>query len=184
MKPMDCCSPEAVADDPVNGSEVLAFDPENASAPQDEPEHACINCKGSSRPVTRKTMLLMLKPERLDGIGESEYRFCSASNCNVVYFTEASGIAFTTVDIRVRVGLKEKADPIPLCYCFGFNEADAREEIAATGRCNIPQRISVLIKKGMCACAACNPSGACCLGEVNRAVQSLLAGVPPEMQPV
>lgn len=182
MKQMDCCSTEASA--AVNVTEVLASDPENAPAPQDDPEHACTNCKGSSRPVThKKTMLLMLKPERFNGVGESEYRFCSAPDCRVVYFTEGSGENFTTDDMRVRVGLKEKTDPIPLCYCFGFDEANARAEITVTGRCTIPQRISALIKQGMCACPACNPSGACCLGEVNRAVKRLLAEAASEMQP-
>jgi hypothetical protein len=51
----------------------------------------------------------------------------------------------------VRVGLKEKLDPIPLCYCFGFDEADAREEISHTGQTSIPQRIATLLKQGMCA---------------------------------
>ena len=184
MKPMACCLTEPIAEDSLNVAEVLAFDPENAPAPQDEPQHACINCKGSSRRVTRKTMLLMLKPERLDEIGQGKYRFCPDSDCRVVYFSEDSGIAFTTVDIRVRVGLKEKVDPVPLCYCFGFSEVDARAEITATGRCLIPQRISALIKQGMCACPARNPSGACCLGEVNKAVQRLLTETATEMQPV
>jgi len=183
MKPMDCCLIAAVDDDAVNVAEALAFDPENAPAPQDEPQQACINCKGSSRPITRKTMLLMLKPERFDRIGDGEYRFCSAPDCRVVYFTEGSGIAFTTVDLRVRVGLKETSGPIPLCYCFGFDEASARAEIAATGRCTIPQRISALIKQRMCACPARNPSGACCLGEVNRAVQTLLIETAVEVHP-
>lgn len=183
MKQMDCCPIKPPADAPVNVAEALASDPQNAPAPQDDPQHACANCKGISRPVTRKTMLLMLKPERFERVGESEYHFCSAPDCRVVYFTEGNGAAFTTDDIRVRVGLKEKADPIPLCYCFGFDEADARAEIAATGRCTIPQRISALIKQGMCACPARNPSGACCLGEVKRAVKRLLAEATPEMQP-
>lgn len=174
MKPMDCCSIEPVTEDSLSVGEVLASDPDNAPAPRDDPQHACINCKGCSRPVTRKTMLLMLKPEHLDEIGKAKYRFCPDSNCSLVYFSEDSGIAFTTVDIRVRVGLKEKVDPVPLCYCFGFDEADARAEITATGRCLIPQRISALIKQGMCACPARNPSGACCLGDVNKAVQRLL----------
>lgn len=144
---------------------------------------ACTNCAGSSRPVSRKTLFLMLKPERFDEVAESEYRFCSAADCRVVYFTESNDVTFTTDDLRGRVGSKEKADPLPLCYCFGFDEADARAEIAATGRCSIPQRIAALIKQGMCACVERNPSGACCLGEVNQAVKRLLTEAVPEMQP-
>jgi hypothetical protein len=74
----------------------------------------------------------------------------------------------------VRVGLKVKQDPIPLCYCFGFDEANARDEIAHTGQTSTPQRIAALIKQGMCACPERNPSGACCLGEVNKAIERLL----------
>lgn len=185
IKQPDCCSTTASASTTVNVAEVLTSDPVNAPAPpEDDPRHACTNCKGSSRPVTLKTVLLMLKPERFDKVGESEYRFCSAPDCRVVYFTEGAGAAFTTDDVRVRVGLKVTADPIPLCYCFGFDEADARSEISVTGGCTIPQRISALIKQGMCACPARNPSGACCLGEVNRAVKRLLAEAATEMQRV
>ena len=118
----------------------------------------------------------MLKPELLDRAGEGEYRFCADPDSRVVYSTEGGGPCFTTDDLRVRVGLKERGDPVPLCYCFGFDERDAREEIARTGQCLIPQRITALIRQGMCACLERNPSGACCLGEVNKAVKRLLAG--------
>jgi hypothetical protein len=125
----------------------------------------------------------MLRSELLDRVGEDEYRFCTDPDCRVVYFTEDEGSCFTTDDLRMRVGLKEKDDPIPLCYCFGFGEVDAREEIARTGRCSIPERISALIKEGMCACPEKNPSGACCLGEVNRAIKRLMikAAEMPEL---
>src|SRR5262249_4334747 len=81
-----------------------------------------------------------------------------------------------TVDLRVRVGFKEHDDPIPLCYCFGFDEADVREEIACTGESAIPQKISAMVKQGLCACETRNPSGACCLGEVNKTVTRLTRG--------
>ena len=180
---MDCCSPKAPAEALVNVAEVLTSDPKSAPAPRDDPQHACTSCKGSSRPVARKTMLLMLKPDRFDRVRESEYRFCASPDCRVVYFKEGEGAAFTTDDLRVRVGLKEKADPIPLCYCFGFDEAEARAEIEATGQSTIPQRIAALIKQKMCACPARNPSGACCLGEVNKAVERLLAEAADRVQP-
>ena len=119
-------------------------------------------------------MLLMLKPEVFDRIGEGFYRFCVSAECRVVYFPENDAENFTTDDLRVRVGVKQKSDPIPLCYCFGFGEADLREEIKATGDITIPQRILSLVKLGMCACDDRNPSGACCLAEVTKTAKRLM----------
>jgi hypothetical protein len=166
---MRCCTTDATA------SGAAPFDEEKSPALRDAAGRACARCGAASRPVKRRTVLLMLRPELLDRAGEGKYRFCTDPDCRVVYFTEGGGPCFTTEDLRLRVGLKEKDDPVPLCYCFGFDEQDVREEIASTGRCLIPQRISALIKQGMCACPERNPSGACCLGEVNRAVKRLLA---------
>jgi hypothetical protein len=172
---VDCClSTGAVDNKVVNAVDVMAADSENAPAPQDDPRCGCHRCGGASRPVTRKTVLLMLRQELLDEVGEAEYRFCSSPDCRVVYFTESSARYFTTKDLRVRVGLKEREGEIPLCYCFGFDESDAREEIESTGQSSIPQRIAALIRQRMCACPARNPSGACCLGEVNRAIKRLM----------
>lgn len=145
--------------------------------PQDELQQVglrrgCLACKGPGRPVTLRTMLLMLKPELFDRVGEGQYRFCASPDCPMVYFSRER--SFTTGDLRVRVGLKEKDGPIPLCYCFGINEQSAREEIAAKGNTTIPQRITALIKERMCACEERNPSGGCCLGEVAKAVKRLM----------
>jgi hypothetical protein len=120
-------------------------------------------------------MLLMLKPERFDQIVEGQYRFCGDAACRVVYFTDNGGATFTTEDLRLRVAVKERLDPIPLCYCFGFDEADMRNEITATGQTRIPQLIAALIKEGLCACASRNPSGACCLGAVRWAAKRLMS---------
>jgi hypothetical protein len=117
-------------------------------------------------------MLLMLEPERFDQVEESQYRFCSSPDCPVVYFSREH--SFTTDDLRIRVGLKEKDGSIPLCYCFGFSEQAVREEIAAEGKTTIPQHITALIKERMCACEERNPSGSCCLGEVTKAVKRLM----------
>ena len=179
---MDCCTEKAGAISSADLAEAMASDPENAPAPRHDLKHTCASCGNTGRVVTRKTVLLMLEPEHFDHVGEKEYRFCADPECPVVYFTEHGDVSFTTDALRVRVGLKEKIDPIPLCYCFGFYEADARAEIAATGQSTIPQRITALIKEKMCACPARNPSGACCLGEVNKAVKRLQAEVTSTLQ--
>ena len=154
---MNCCTE----------SEIIPVELQRTGSQRD-----CSSCKGQSRPVTLRTMLLMLKPEIFDQVGDSQYRFCASSDCSVVYFSRER--SFTIGDLRVRVGLKEKDGPVPLCYCFGFSEQAVREEIAANGHSLIPQRITALIKERMCACEERNPSGACCLGEVTQAVKRLM----------
>jgi hypothetical protein len=131
-------------------------------------------CMESSHRVSRKTVMLMLKPEFFERVGEAEYRFCLLPDCDIVYFEGSDGPCFMTEHLRVRVGLKEREDPIPLCYCFGFYERDIREDVNKTGETTVPQRIRALIKNGMCACAARNPSGACCLGEVSQTAKNLM----------
>jgi hypothetical protein len=99
-----------------------------------------------------------------------EGRFCRTRSCDVLYYDTAG--RFVAKDAAtVRVGLKERVDPIPLCYCFHFDRADVRREVAETGECTIPARITAEVRAGRCACEVKNPSGACCLGEVNKAVK-------------
>lgn len=133
----------------------------------------CKTCGAKGREVSRKTVLLMLKSDLLEPPITGLYRFCQTSECPTVYFEEGGTRVFTIADLRVVVGLKSRIDPIPVCYCFGFNESDFREEIASTGKTTIPDRISSLIREGLCACESRNPSGGCCLGEVNRTARRL-----------
>jgi hypothetical protein len=149
-------------------------EPDATPAEESQPDlrRGCLSCDGQSRPVSLRTMLLMLKPELFDQVGERQYRFCSSPDCPAVYFSRER--FFSTGDLRIRVGLKEKGVPIPLCYCFGFSEQDIREEIAVEGKTTIPQRVAALIKDRLCACEERNPSGSCCLGEVTIAVKRLI----------
>lgn len=133
---------------------------------------ACLGV-GVSRYVTKKTMLLMLKPEFFDHISNEQYYFCSNPECKTVYFPEEEGITFDVNSLRVRVGTKEKEDPKPLCYCFGFNESDIKLEIAIMGKTTTLGQVTELLKAGMCACEARNPSGACCLGDITKTVKRL-----------
>jgi hypothetical protein len=139
---------------------------------------ACRECTERGTPVSRRTVLLMLKPHLLEQASTGTYRLCSVRDCPAVYFEEDGNRVFSTNDLRVIVGLKAKVDPIPVCYCFGFDESHLRDEIASTCSTTIPERISSLIREGLCACDTRNPSGNCCLGEVNQAVKRLKQEVP------
>jgi len=125
------------------------------------------------------TIRARLDPGLAQDLLAAERRFCRTPDCDVLYYT-ASGRLVRTQDARVRVGLKETKDPIPLCYCFGFSRADVEREIAQAGGCTIPERVAAEIGAGRCACEIKNPSGACCLGDVRIAVGEALrrAGSP------
>lgn len=80
---------------------------------------------------------------------------------------------FRKPDLKVRVGLKETEDPVPLCYCFDYYRADVRKEVEEKGASDMLERIKAEVKAGYCACEVKNPSGSCCLGDIARAIQEV-----------
>ena len=164
---MNCCTADDTAGATRSKAEAVCTD-------DDLPETGrCESCKNKGRPVSRKTVLLMLRPELLERAMHGSYSFCSAGYCSIVYFEDKGREHFTVEDLRIRVGVKVKDDPIPLCYCFGFDENHIRDEIERTGNTSIPDKVSGLIREGLCACETRNPAGVCCLGEVNKANKRL-----------
>ncbi len=106
------------------------------------------------------------------GMPKTQYYFCEAPGCDAVYSPQdTQAPVFRRGDLIVRVGAKETADPVPVCYCFGFTRKDIENEIAATGRSTLADRIKREVKAGNCACEVKNPSGKCCLGNIARVVQ-------------
>jgi hypothetical protein len=167
---MNCCAVEESTG--VNNS-VLERSDAIGEAELESLSPACEKCSSQGRPVSRKTVMLMLKPDLLEQAMTGKFSFCPARDCPVVYFEDQGNRCFTVDDLRTRVGLKVKEDPIALCYCFGFDESHMREEISQTGETTIPATISRLIREGLCACDVRNPSGMCCLGEVNKTAKVL-----------
>jgi hypothetical protein len=92
----------------------------------------------------------------------------------VVYFDD-DGHVLTTTDLRVPVWQKQRAGGRMICYCFGENEASMAQEFMETGRCDAPARVREHIAAGRCACEVRNPRGACCLGDVIKAVAQIEA---------
>lgn len=146
----------------------------NALAVNESPKAPakCAECGSVGRIVQRQTVLHHVRSEELGRVTDKVYRFCPDPACAVVYYSE-DGTRFINHDLRELVTIKASGDARPLCYCFGFTEGDAREEITRKGGSTLPACISRFIKEGMCACEVRNPSGACCLGQVNKTVKRL-----------
>ena len=130
----------------------------------------CRKCGAKGRRVSAKTMEGLLKAQARARIRNAAYFFDRSPDCDVVYFSNDAEFHFTKEELAVRVGIKEKYPPIPLCYCFGHTVESAREEFVSTGGTTVPERIEAEIKAGNCRCEVRNPSGSCCLGEVHHAM--------------
>ena len=141
-------------------------------------QNACHGCGKIGRIVARQTVVHHVKSEKLFGVSENEYNFCASPACPIVYYA-GSGQTFTVEDMRELVTSKTSGDARPLCYCFGFTEGFARQEIARTGETSVACQVSQFIKEKLCVCEIRNPAGACCLGEVNKTVKRLLAEAIP-----
>lgn len=146
------------------------------SDPRARAESACPRCGVIGKVVSDETILSILKPGHAHRLLVVERRFCRTPSCAVLYYG-ADGRVVEKDAASVRVGFKETEDPIPLCYCFEFTRAHVGQEVAETGDSTIPDRIDAEIRAGRCACERKNPSGACCLGDVRKAVKDAKAAL-------
>lgn len=164
-----CCQP-------TSGQSAVAA---TAATAQPKVKLPCPQCGETGQFVATQTLKQHVKPQHLETVERGPFNLCRSATCEIVYFN-AEGVALNKADVRERIGLKETADPVPICYCFGWTEKMAEDEIRATGKCAIPARITAEVKAGNCACEIRNPQGSCCLGNVNAAVKSALAKVASE----
>jgi len=139
---------------------------------------SCPRCGVVGRTVGDETIRAILRPGLAASLLAVERRFCRTPTCDVIYYGPDGQVADKDAS-RVRIGVKETENPVPLCYCFNFNMEDVRREIAETGNCSIPGKITAEVKAGHCACEVKNPSGACCLGDVNKAVSDAKTAMHP-----
>jgi hypothetical protein len=137
------------------------------SLPTIEPG-VCPSCGKKGKPVAVLTVKGLVR-DHTRVPASASFSFCRTVDCEVVYFSDQA--VFTKADAKVRIGIKETADPIPLCYCFDYSREDIRRDIEATGKTSVLEEIKTEVQHGFCACEVKNPSGACCLGDVTRAIQ-------------
>ena len=152
-------------------SDCCSVNPKSSTAPA---LMACPVNGARSKQVNTLTVKSLLRQLPL-GMPDTQYYFCEAQDCDVVYFAlDSQAPVFRCADLLVRVGAKATADPIPICYCFGFSKKDIEDEIRSTGKSTVAERITEEVEADRCACEVKNPSGKCCLGNVTRAARNSL----------
>jgi hypothetical protein len=130
----------------------------------------CTATSAPGRRVSETTLTHLLREEVLPRAAGREWYFCPDPDCDVVYFT-ADGETLSREVLKVRVGLKESGPPRPICYCFGYDFEDVQREAAGSEESAIAAEITEKCRHGLDRCEETNPQGACCLGNVHRALQ-------------
>ncbi len=132
----------------------------------------CKECGNKGIPVDEITLKSLVKEPALEAIGNPDgFYFCETPTCKVVYFNNEQQVYLHKEDLKVRVGIKETENPIPVCYCFGWTQERIFEHIKQSGYSTAAQEIGAKIKAGECTCDIKNPSGRCCLGNVYKVVK-------------
>ncbi len=152
-------------------SECCSVNARNGAAPM------VMSCPVNGAPSKRVDILTVKSLVRRIPLGlpDTQSYFCDSQECEVVYFPfDTQAPIFQRGDLLVRVGVKEKEEPIPLCHCFGFTRQDIEHEAATTGVSTIAEQIRREVGAAKCACEVKNPSGKCCLGEVTRAANDAI----------
>ncbi|WP_082053339.1 putative iron-sulfur cluster-binding metallochaperone [Gordoniibacillus kamchatkensis] len=127
----------------------------------------CPSCNNSGKQVGIITLKSLLTPTALEQLNpNNNYRFCSTSTCEVVYFDQV-GQFFNTAQIKVSVFQKDSNENTSVCYCFNWT----RQRLTESGKTAIDS-ISSHVKAGRCGCEVNNPQGSCCLGNVTQFVRS------------
>ncbi len=122
--------------------------------------HRCPENDKEYGEVPYKTLLHHVKEPWNLALKEQAYYFCSAPDCNVVYFGSDNSTIHKD-QLRAKVGIKETSDDALICYCFDVSRATARMDALSENKAKT--FVIEQTKKSLCSCATHNPSGKCCL---------------------
>ncbi len=132
-------------------------------------KNGCPSCGVKGRSVEPITLRALLRDEFLDNVANKKFRFCDATGCDTVYYSDR--LSFTKSQLKVPVGVKQTTGERPLCYCFGHSVVSIKDEFLAKGRSDALEDIRQKMKDPGCRCETENPSGACCLGSVAQGIK-------------
>lgn len=137
----------------------------------------CPTTGQKTRPVGRPAVENLVRPEFASDLVSQPYYFCNGQECDVVYVSALGDHIVTKDMLKVRVGVKEREDPVTICYCFGYERKDIEDDIRREGRTDIRNIVAGRVRAGECRCEVTNPGGGCCLGEVAKAIRKARSNI-------
>ena len=94
---------------------------------------------------------------------------CLDADCEVVYFGDR-GLEVRGRDLHAIPGFKSSGERL-VCYCFQHSRAAIEREVRALAASPTLDRIRMQVKAKNCACELRNPTGKCCLSDIQRIVE-------------
>ncbi len=99
---------------------------------------------------------------------------CTDPDCELVYFGE-HGLRLSLADVRVAPGSKIGGSGFA-CYCFEYSRQAIEDEVHRLGSSPTAEEIRREVQAKNCACEVRNPTGKCCLSEVDELVRATVKG--------
>ena len=139
-----------------------------ASTPVEVSGSGCPTCGRVGKTVARTTVSALTR-----GLvaPHQDFRLCREPACPTVYYGSL-GSLFGVNDMHVVPGFKEGSEGW-VCYCYHHSLRSLERELRETGESTVVAEITAEVQAGNCACDVRNPTGKCCLGEVQRALRHL-----------
>ena len=133
----------------------------------------CATCGKKGKPVKALTIRYLTNKDWSHYNKITDGFFCTNPGDSTVYYLPEQNLIIDKREVAVRVGIKEKKEPIYVCYCYNHTNAAIEEDFLEHGRSTIEDNIRQKVTEKLCSCEFRNPSGRCCLGDVRRAYQHL-----------
>jgi hypothetical protein len=136
-----------------------------------------MTCRGHQRNGRRAVPLDTVAALSRRTPTDTAYVLCEEPDCEVVYLG-AEGDAIAAGELVVRPGFKSRGDEALLCYCFEVPRGDLRRAAERGDEAAVPREIRRRMAEGQCRCRVTNPSGRCCLADVEKAARALAQPSP------
>ena len=126
----------------------------------------CPTCENQIHRVSMNTLFYQLKYPYNSQLPEGEWYFCKNESCQVVYINQNLRDIFLSSDLRKHTQ-KPGSPHRMICHCFGINRSSFAQEVAEQ-KTEIYDFIRKQMKNKNCKCGITNPSGICCIDELNK----------------
>ena len=144
-------------------------------APNSSADTRCPSC-GEPGHLVGSAPVRAHRPQAVEG----GWRYCPTVGCGVVFC-----LGDATVDedhVITQVGVKGATKPTPVCFCFAHTSENIHGDLVVNdGVSTIKASVKAAVTDGLCACEHLNPSGACCLPDIHRAVKQARALLAPSV---